>query len=187
MNIPSTSAVQKSSMRGISLIIVLIMLIIIGVTAASAMRSATSAQRATNNMRMDALAQQYAEAALRYCETQLQLPDAQRTNTLKAAVIPPTTFAASGWEQLVTWTGTPGSGGASATRTPIPAQNISTSGITVVPTTLPECVAETQTTGSPTFTVTVVTARGFSPDYSKDSSGNTTGGAVVWLQSILNL
>jgi len=187
MNIPSAFVAPKRSMRGISLIIVLIMLIIIGVTAASAMRSATSEQRATNNMRMDALAQQYAEAALRYCETELKKPDAARTNTLKAAVIPATTFAASGWEQSVTWTGIPGSGGASATRTSVPGQNISTSGITVVPTTLPECVAETQTTGSPTFTVTVVTARGFSPDYSKDSNGNTTSGAVVWLQSILNL
>ncbi len=188
MNTSSFPVVQNRSMRGISLIIVLIMLIIIGVTAASAMRSATSEQRATNNMRMDATAQQYAEAALRYCETQLQLPDAARTNTLKAAVIPATTFAASGWENPVTWTGTPGSGGASATRTPIPVQSISTSGITVVPTTLPECVAETQPIPTDlTHTVTVVTARGFSPDYSRDSSGNTTGGSVVWLQSILNL
>jgi type IV pilus assembly protein PilX len=190
MNIPAFSVTKKRSSRGISLIIVLMMLIIIGVTAASTMRSATSEQRATNNMRLEALAQQYAESALRYCETQLQLPDAARTNTLKDAAIPATTFAASGWEQPVTWTGTPGSGGASATRTPVPVQGISTSGITVVPTTPPECVAERQpipTDADPTHTVTVVTARGFSPDYSKDSNGNTTSGAVVWLQSILNL
>lgn len=188
MNISSFRVAKSSAMRGISLIIVMIMLIIIGVTAASAMRSATSEQRATNNMRMEALAQQYAEAALRYCETELKKPDAARTNTLKAAVIPATTFTASGWEQPVTWTGIPGSGGASATRTPVPVQNISTSGITVVPTTPPECVAETQPIPTDiTHTVTVVTARGFSPDYSRDSNGNTTAGSVVWLQSILNL
>jgi Tfp pilus assembly protein PilX len=187
MTISPVSYSKKNRVRGISLLIVLIMLVIIGVTAASSMRNATSEQRATNNMRMDALAQQYAEAALRYCETELQKPTASRTATLQAAKIPATTPTASGWEQTVTWTGTPGTGGASATRTPVPVQNISTSGTTVVPTTPPECVAETQTIGSPTFTVTVVTARGFSPDYSKDSAGNTTGGAVVWLQSILNL
>jgi hypothetical protein len=43
-----------------------------------------------------------------------------------------------------------------------------------------------QTVGSPTFTITVVTARGFSPDYARDGAGNTTNGAVVWLQSIIN-
>lgn len=179
---------SKRLHKGASLILVLIMMVIIGLTAASAMRNATSDQRATNNLRMDSLAQQYAEAALRYCEAQLRLTDAARINTLKAAVIPATTAAASGWEQTVTWLGTPGTGGASATRTTLPLAQISTTGVSsIVPTKFPECVAETQTVGSPTFTVTVVTARGFSPDYQANSSGNTTSGAVVWLQSILNL
>jgi Tfp pilus assembly protein PilX len=173
----------RRRVRGISLIIVLIMLVIIGITAATAMRSATSEQRATNNLRMEGTAQQYAEAALRYCEAQLQLADAGRVATLKTAVIPTTTFALSGWEDPATWTG--GAGRASASRTPVPAGQISDAN-TVVPPTLPECVAEVQTVGSPTFTITVVTARGFSPDYARDGAGNTTNGAVVWLQSIIN-
>lgn len=169
--------------QGISLVIVLIMLVIIGITAATAMRNATSEQKATNNLRMEGTAQQYAEAALRYCEAQLQLADAGRTATLKTAVIPTTTFALSGWEDPLTWTG--GGGRASASKTPLPAAQISNAN-TVVPTTLPECVAEVQAVGSPSFTITVVTARGFSPDYARDANGNTTNGAVVWLQSIIN-
>jgi len=33
--------------------------------------------------------------------------------------------------------------------------------------------------------VYVVTARGFSPDYSEDEKGHTASGSVVWLQSIV--
>ncbi|MBC7919400.1 MAG: hypothetical protein H7Y28_16475 [Rhodoferax sp.] len=185
--------VSRGRERGISLIIVLILLVVIGLTAATAMRGATSSQRVTNNVRMDNLAQQYAESALRYCEAQLQLADAARVNSLKLAVIPAVNMTVVGtvgaWEQTVSWTGVPGSGGASATRTVLPAAQYSTAGVSSsVPARPPECVAETQTlAGSPTFTVTVVTARGFSPDYTNDGAGNTVSGAVVWLQSILNL
>ena len=61
--------------RGVSLLIVLIMLVIIGLTSAASLRSASSNERISNNFRMHALAEQYAEAALRYCETQLTLAD----------------------------------------------------------------------------------------------------------------
>ncbi len=187
----SSSISRSDSQQGISLIIVLIMMVVIGLTAASAMRNATSGQRVTNNARMDSLATQYAESALRYCEAQLQIPDANlaplpvRVNSLRDANIPTTTFVASGWEQTVTWVGV---GGASATRTSLPAAQYSTAGVsTNVPARAPECVVEHQVIGSPTFAVTVVTARGFSPDYEADGSGNTKRGSVVWLQSILNL
>lgn len=170
--------------EGISLLIVLFLLVIIGITASSAMRNATSEQRATNNLRSENVAQQYAEAALRYCETQLQLADASRVATLKAAVIPTTTYALSGWEDPATWTGN--SGRASATRTSVPDSEISNVS-TDKPAVNPQCVVESQTTGSPTFTIKVVTARGFSPDYSADANGVTIQGAVVWLQSIINV
>ncbi|MEN9438164.1 MAG: PilX N-terminal, partial [Pseudomonadota bacterium] len=75
-NIPMTAFAKKATMRhsqrGVSLVIVLVMMIIIGITAATAMRSATSEQRATNNMRMATTASQYAEAALRFCENELK-------------------------------------------------------------------------------------------------------------------
>lgn len=192
---------QRNSLRnhyGISLIIVLILLVVIGFTAAAAMRSATSSQRVTNNVRMDNMAQQYAEAALRYCEAQLQIPDSNvaplpvRVNSLKTAVIPLVDMTVAGatgaWENPVSWTGAANAGAAAATRTSLPA-SFSSSGISSYqPTKAPECVVEIQTLpGATTFTVTVVTARGFSNDYVADANGNTVQGSVVWLQSILNM
>jgi len=179
--------------HGFSLIVVMIMLVVIGLTAASAMRGATASQKVTNNVRMDNLAQQYAEAALRYCEAQLQLVDANRVNTLKAANIPTVDMSAAGavplWQNVTSWTGAAGSGGASATRTALPQSQYSTLGLSSsVPAKAPECVAETQTIAAATpFTVTVITARGFSPNYVADINGNTVAGSVVWLQSIVNL
>lgn len=179
---PSRLISRNGPNQGMSLIVVLIMLVIIGITAASAMRSATSEQRATNNLRLDAVAQQYAEAALRFCEAQLQLASGSRVVAFQTGNIPTTTFALSGWEDTATWTTS--SGRASATRYPLTAGQLG--GSLLAPGTLPQCVVENQTMGSPTFNVTVVTARGFSPDYSADSNGKTTSGSVVWLQSILN-
>jgi Tfp pilus assembly protein PilX len=163
------------------------------------MRGATSSQRVTNNVRMDNMAQQYAEAALRYCEAQLQIPDGNvlplptRVNSLKAAVIPLVDMTVVGtagaWEDTVSWTGAVDAGAAAATRTSVPASQYSTAALSSYePAKAPECVVETQKlTGATPFLVTVVTARGFSTDYAADASGNTVKGSVVWLQSILNM
>jgi Tfp pilus assembly protein PilX len=105
---------------GVSLIIVLIMLVIIGLTSAAAMRSATSAEKVTNSVRLQNLAQQYAEAALRYCEAQLALP--APVATLDAANIV-TTYSGDpnppvAWQNTQTWGG---GGGANASLTVTPA------------------------------------------------------------------
>ena len=42
---------------GISLIIVMVMVVIIGITSAAAIRNATTGERSTNNIRMQGLAQ----------------------------------------------------------------------------------------------------------------------------------
>ena len=169
--------------RGVSLIIVLIMMIIIGITAATAMRSATSEQRATNNMRVETSALQYAEAALRYCENQMRKNSADRVSTLQSANLYTSTGpgpTTSGWEDSLTWTGT--TGRSSASRTTVPVGVIQDSADTVLPTVRPQCVVENMTGYG-----MVITARGFSPDYVADgSTGYTTSGAVVWLQSITN-
>jgi Tfp pilus assembly protein PilX len=184
MNPPKFRATGSRADRGISLIIVLIMLVIIGITTATAMRSATSEQRVTNNLRMEGIAQQYAEAALRYCENQVRTPDAARTEAkLKTAVLSnnTSTFANSLWETTTTWAA------GSARIIPVPAAQVSDA-LATAPPILPQCVAELQTMGggTSTFVMTVITARGFSPDYAADGTGNTIKGAVVWLQSIVN-
>lgn len=178
----NSSAAARHHSRGVSLIIVLIMMIIIGITAATAMRNATSEQRATNNMRVEASALQYAEAALRYCENMMKADSASRPSTLQTAAIgTATTFGptTSGWEDPETWTGT--TGRKSSTRTEVPDSIIQDSTDTVLPTYKPECVVENMTGYG-----LVITARGYSPDYTRDGSGITTSGAVVWLQSISN-
>lgn len=177
------SVVHRQHSRGVSLIIVLIMMIIIGITAATAMRNATSEQRATNNMRVEASALQYAEAALRYCENEMKKASASRPSTLQNSNIYSSSGpgpTVSGWGDPATWTGS--SGRASASRTEVPDSVIQDSAsATGLPNQKPECVVENMTGYG-----LVITARGYSPDYTKDGSGITTSGAVVWLQSISN-
>jgi type IV pilus assembly protein PilX len=192
---------SRFAQNGISLIIVLILVVVIGVTASSAMRSATSGQRVTNNVRMDNMAQQYAEAALRFCEAQMAIPSTNvaplpvRDGRLMAPpVININAGVAPAWLNPVSWRGastapmTPPH--AAATRIALTAGQVSSAASTYTPTRLPECIVETQSIGGlvAPFNVTVVTARGFSTDYREDAAtGATTNGSVVWLQSILNL
>jgi type IV pilus assembly protein PilX len=179
------------SQAGVSLIIVLIMLVIIGLTSAAAIRNATSGEKVTNNIRLQNLAQQYAEAALRYCEVELRKPDdviaptgRMGTTLVEANIITVAVGGATGWEQTATWIGT---GGASASKTTLPQLQIKSSDSSFRPIKLPECVAEKQTMADGNLAY-VITARGFSPDYAADTTtGKTTSGSVVWLQSTVLL
>ncbi|MES2951951.1 MAG: PilX N-terminal domain-containing pilus assembly protein [Pseudomonadota bacterium] len=178
MTIIQVSTIKRRASRGVSLVIVLIMMIIIGITASTAMRSATSEQRATNNQRMEATALQYAEAALRYCESEIAKTTG-RTFTLQEP-LPNTTGTGpepnTGWEDPLSWTG---SGIAGATLTPVPPTFLQINAAeSVVPDNPPQCVAE-RVSG-----VLVITARGFSTDY--DATPGATRGAVVWVQSATN-
>ena len=194
----NSSVASMLHQRGISLIIVLILMVVIGLTSAAAMRSATSGQRLTNNVRSENVAQQYAESALRFCETELQRADPApaatqaRPNSLLRAVIPVrnmnVALTQGVWEDPVAWTGAAGVGVA-ITRTTLNQAQYATAGLSsYLPAKPPECLAEVQSLGGGTpFNVTVVTARGFSSDYRADAAGNTIQGSVVWLQSILNM
>lgn len=169
-------------MLGSSLIITMIMLIVIGLTAAGAIRNATSSEKLTNNIRMQSLAQQYAEAGLRYCEDQMAITSTSRVTSLQDANVVTTTWGGtSAWSLTTTWTG---SGGASASRTNVPTTQISSTDSSFTPTTVPQCVVERQILGDGKAAL-VITARGFSPDYTANSNGTTASGSVVWLQSMI--
>lgn len=163
--------------RGISLIITLIMMVIIGLTAGAAMRSAVSSEKVINNMRSEALAQQYAEVALRYCEQQMELASAMRAETRlrDASLVTTLVGGTPAWNGTATWVG-----GASL-KTTVPDVQFRNTESSVSPI-APECFVEKQALADGTIAV-VVTARGFSPDYAADSDGQTTAGSVVWLQS----
>jgi Tfp pilus assembly protein PilX len=173
---------------GVSLIIVLVMLVIIGLTSAAAIRSATSGEQVANNIRLQNLAQQYADAALRYCEAELAKPEVERVATLADARITDTPAgaadSATGWGQAASWTG---AGGIAATLTPVPEARIKSQDSAFRPTRLPECVVERQVLADGNRAY-VITARGFSPGHLSDAvTGVTTAGSVVWLQTILLL
>lgn len=185
--------------EGVSLIIVLLMLVIIGLTSAAAIRNAISGEKVTNNIRLQNLAQQYAEAALRFCESELVKATATRVANLTDPMITTVTDAAASlhnsegatspalaWQRTATWIGPAGSG-LSSTRSVLPEAQVKSSDSAFRPTRLPECVAERGlSVGTPPITPIVVTARGFSLDYAADAtSGKTTSGSVVWLQSTL--
>mgnify|MGYP000098892943 CR=1 FL=1 len=176
------SLTGRGRIRGVSLIITLIMLVIIGLTAASAMRGAASSERVTNSLRMEGLAQQYAEAALRYCEQQISMADAARTPSLQEVNIVAPAGSTPDWQVTATWW--PSSG---ARTTIVPLTQIRSSDSSLSPSTLPRCFAERATLpdGTP---VTLITARGFSPDYEASSTnGETLRGSSVWVQSTIAL
>jgi hypothetical protein len=136
------------------------------------------------------LAEQYAEAALRYCQSQLLLADAQRVGSLQEAALMPINASAPGWANPQTWSG---SGGAFASLTSVTQAFVESSDSAFVPQRLPQCVVERQalpllqngvSVGS--ADVYVITARGFSPDY-RESPPGARSGAVVWLQCRLSV
>jgi type IV pilus assembly protein PilX len=169
---------RRSAHFGASLIIVLILLGVVALTSAATLRNASVNERISNNFRMQLLAQQAAEAALRYCETQLTLADESRIASLKESKLS-VNAAAPAWRQRSHWTGD--SGGASAFRTSVPESVVVSAGSAFKPAQLPECVVDKQAIDG--GVMYVVTARGFSPDYMADSRGFTLKGAVVWLQT----
>ena len=176
MHIPA----RRSGNRGVSLIVTLVMLVVMGLTAATALKSATSNEKVVNNLRVQNLAQQYAEGALRYCEYELVKASASRVSSLADSEIDVTPASDPNWNKSTTWTASP----SIATR--VTSSFLSSSNSSFTPPKLPECYVERHVYASG-GTATVVTSRGFSPDYIANNSGETTNGSVVWLQSILTL
>lgn len=170
----------RARQRGISLIITLIMLVIIGLTATVSMRGAISSEKVVNNLRQETLAQQYAEAALRYCESELGKVSADRVSTLQDSQLTPTLVLSTTVPLgLVssTWTSTP------TKVTTIPNGQLESADSSFKPK-APQCFVDRVQLagGSTTF---MVTARGFSPGHLTNSDGTTKAGSVVWLQSLL--
>ena len=60
----------RARQSGVALIVALVVLVIIGLTSAAVMRGALNSDLVTNNTRVQALASQAAQVALKYCEDQ---------------------------------------------------------------------------------------------------------------------
>jgi type IV pilus assembly protein PilX len=153
---------RADGQRGVALLVALVMLVIIGLASVSVMRGALSSDLVANNTRVQTLAHQAAQIGLAYCERLLDdsSPGDGSDNNLANWADANVHTVAEEWMASEDSTFTPG--------------------------TLPQCMVEqlqdVPGTGDKDF---VVTARGFSPDYSADDDGNAESGSVVWLQSRL--
>ena len=163
---------RRACAQGFSLVMVLILLAGLGLGAAATARLNVLAHKVASGQRMQALAWQAAELALRYCEDQLLLPDASRPAGLQEAALPVSTPQAAAWQDAARWR--PALMQSPGGRWPALAEGPPT----------PGCLVEKQAVGA--GSVYVVTSRGFGPDWRGDpGSGLTSSGSTAWLQSLL--
>ena len=153
--------------RGFSLIFAMLMLVMIGLASSAIMRRAISSGQVATNSGVQAQAQQFAQAALRFCERQLTLPASVRVIDGAAVQAPPA------WTLRTRWIGS-----TAQAHTLAPAE---LSGA-VLPAVAPQCTID----ATPQEHVFTVTARGFGAGLGVDAStGEARAGVVVWLQSIV--
>ena len=189
----------KTAQRGIVLILALIMLVVISLLTALAVRNATSSEAVNSNVRQTQLASQAAETALRYCEAAVinlvaagtatfnfTSPPSSATVALDASLIQdmvagtPTSMVAANWDATT----------ASNKILVIPTASVNRASITSTFSRSPECIVDrlspsTSVTYSKNFTIT---ARGFGPEVAAaDSTRSRPAGSEVWMQSTLEL
>jgi len=167
---------RPARQQGIVLIVVLVMLIVIGMVSVNMMRSALSTDQVSNNVRSEALASEAAQIALAYCESEI-LKASGAAVTIKAKTTPATWTSLDNWDL---------ESGTAAPKTLTSTQMIEANA-SFKANKMPQCMAEYSTAANGTDQTVIVTARGFSPDYTVDDNNNTASGSVVWLQSILRV
>lgn len=166
--------------QGSALIISLILLVVIGLTSAVVMRSTIASEQSTNSLRLEGTAQQYAEMALRYCESEMGKDPGDRVAALQSIDADSAGDVSTGkWTQTTTWVGT------SLSALDVPDDWLSSGSGSVKPVTKPQCVVEKVNLDSKVEAF-LVTARGHSPDFEADpTTGRARRGSSVWLQSFL--
>jgi len=162
----ASSCPRSANQGGVALIVALVVLVVIGLASAAVMRGALSSDLVANNARVQTLANQAAQVALRYCEAQL----------VAGTIAPRPAATPLEWETFTNWTD-------SAMKHDVPEEYLKSELSTYWPSQMPQCMAQYSTAG--TATTIVVTARGFSPDFAADTNGSTLSGSVAWLQYIL--
>ncbi|MBQ0933359.1 hypothetical protein KAK07_11500 [Ideonella sp. 4Y16] len=169
---------SSSRQRGVTLIIALVMLVVIGLASAAVMRSSLTSDVVSNNARLHTLAQQAAQLALRFCETQIER---ESKDWIGGFTINAASPGDPYWQSFTTW-----HGGSAVQAIKVPDAVLASGDSSFKPTTVPQCLAEWSDAVPGTRTI-IVTARGFSPDYDQTDAGRQTAGSVVWLQSTLRI
>ena len=161
-------ATRRGPARGMTLIIAMVMLVVIGLASVAMMRNALGSDQGATGTRSQAQALQYAQAALRWCEMRWQA-GAATPAVLPAASTPH-------WSDPAAWRG-PG-----AAAQALSAADLGSGAGSRFPAVAPRCLAEERALTDGTAIVT--TARGQSLDYSEDARGHVLSGSAVWVQSI---
>lgn len=163
-------ASSASRQHGVALVVALVVLAVIGLTSVAVMRGALNSDLLANHARVQSFASQAAQLALRYCESELV------KKTPAIAVLAANAVGTTGhWEDFGKWF--PEGGDAET----VPDAWLKTADSSIANSQRhPQCLAENSPLGGGAY---IVTARGFSPDYSEDDKGRTQTGSVVWLQS----
>ncbi len=170
---------NRRRQQGVVLAVSLILLAVIGIGSVAALRSGVFSNLVAHNLRSNQLAVQAAEMALRFCERQAMAdPPAIPVQPLPAV----NTARPVLWNDLDQWEG------AATIATSIAAEILdspkSDARYLVAPQCLVEAMELRRSRGAFDETAFLITARGFSPDYSVDADG-VVNGSEVWLQSVI--
>ncbi|MDM4770836.1 hypothetical protein QT386_11560 [Solimonas sp. SE-A11] len=168
----------------------MVLLVVMTVSSVVAMRGATASDMVSQNIRSQNLALQAAEIALRYCERQLMNSGTLNVFSLNNGAVRDEWRTASNWTDTTRVNTTPSS----------------FLGSTVTYATAPQCIVRRlsydemygsidmdQITIRPedrgvqpgSVFIFRITARGFSPDFQRNSSGKSISGSEAWVQSTI--
>lgn len=176
-------ALKRRAQRGIVLAIALIMLALLSILAGISIRGASSTEQAANQGRLRALAQQTAEAALRFCEQQVQAHAADPSLGFAPEDEPASAGGGAkySWELMDNWDRLP-----SAHLRTVPVKAAGDTGAAAYFSRPAECMSQYLNSGRKVF---VTTARGFGPDVAarKDQDTTPPKGTEIWLQSLITL
>lgn len=185
---------------GVVLIVAMIMLIIVSLLAAIAVRNATSSEGINANLRQTQLATQAAESALRYCEDAAINTVNEGTGTFAFTSPGGTAITNLALTHIIaapTGTNTPTSALPANWDTTtnngqlvLPIATVNLAGISTTFVRPPECMIERARPDAAQsyLSVLTVTSRGFGPEVAAaDGSRSRPVGSEVWLQSTLEL
>jgi len=169
------TSTQKAAQQGFVLVLALIMLVVLSAAAAWSAKAAISGEQIANNLRTVTSAQQSADMALRYCENQMLAGNpAGLVVNMDGSAEPDKWKTRSNWNTL-------------ANALPASVTN-STDSAGISMTLPPKCMVEElrlAQSDMQSAQAYLITARGYSPDYTADTSGKTKTGTEVWVQSSL--
>lgn len=181
---------KRAPQQGVVLVVALIMMAVIAVSSAIALRGAMSQDIVAVNQRSRSMASQAAEAALRYCEASITATNMSAAQALIKRAPPVAAEELPFWARPDSWTG--GTGFIYVVQIPKAFQF---DGSNAVYNRQPECMIQelslsampSQDRRSPRPEAFAVTSRGFSPDYAESGNNTPVAGAVVWLQSTVQI